>query len=104
MSTSFADTETIRDAIFDAIDGGFKRGPWVFDPNDESDDQSEQRHAFANAVISMIEDLQTAPFNHVKLQDLCDRHKRLALPSPTHGTVQVCVQCSAEQQAKGQGA
>lgn len=99
MSTPFADIKTIRTAIFDAIDGGFKRGPWHFDPDDESDDQTEQRHAFADAVVSMIEDLQTAPFNHVKLENLCERHKKAALPKPT---AQVCVQCSAEQKAKGQ--
>lgn len=101
-SQSFAGIATIRAAIFDAIDVGFKRGAWHFDPDDESDTQTEHRHAFANAVVSFVEDLQTAPFNHVRLENLCDRHKREALPPPTSET---CVVCNAERlSAKGQGA
>jgi hypothetical protein len=95
----FADTATIRAAIFDVIDAGDEGYAWEF-PLNESDRQTERRTRFADAVVSMIEDLQSN-FKFVRLENLCPRHRGEALPMPS---VQVCAQCAAEQRAKGQGA
>lgn len=64
----FADTATIRAAIFDVIDAGDRNGePWLL-LQDESEAQTELRGRFADAVVSMIEELQTS-FKFLKLQD-----------------------------------
>lgn len=90
----FAGVATIRAAIFDVIDGGFNRRPWTLDPDDESDAQTAQRFAFADAVIAIIADLQSPPFNHIQLQNLCEKHKRAMLPVPTAA---VCGMCQVER-------
>jgi hypothetical protein len=54
----FASKSTITSAIFDVIDAGDKGDPWIF-AQDESDEETERRHRFADAVVSAIEDLQS---------------------------------------------
>lgn len=104
MSAPFADTKTIRAAIFDVIDSR-EDNPWWFQGNSETnwteDDANRERMRFVEQVVARISDLQSSPFDGVKLENLCPRHRQEALPAPT---VQVCIQCSAEQKAKGQGA
>ena len=101
MSTPFADTKTIRAALFDVID--LRDCPWWFHANSSTgwteDDANRERMRFVEQVVARISDLQSAPFDGVKLENLCPRHRQEALPKPT---VQVCVQCAAEQKAKGQ--
>lgn len=109
MSGPFADTKTIRAALFDVIDAGCtcdsgEKHPWELDddlndPAQTEDVVNERRARFVDAVIDRIADLRSIPGETIKLQDLCERHKKAVLPKPT---AQVCVECSAEQKAKGQ--
>jgi len=93
----FASKSTIRAAIFDVIDVGEKDGSsWLFFRN-ETESQSATRQRFADAVVSMIEDLQSN-FRFTKLENLCPTHMREALPRPTS---QVCAECEKKQKAAG---
>jgi len=93
----FADTQTIRAAIFDVIEAGDKEGvAWLL-AQDESDEETERRCRFADAVVSMIEDLQTN-LHFIKIQDLCPTHIREVLPRPT---TEICVECQKKQKAAG---
>jgi hypothetical protein len=103
MSTPFADTKTIRAAIADVLDAGSdcSRGcaaehSWRFYLN-ESDQETVNRSRFMDAVIARIADLQSSTFDGVKLQDLCCKCIKRALPKSTEP---FCVQCAAEQKAK----
>lgn len=99
-----ADINVIRAAIFDVADAGHIcsaacgiKHPWYFDQN-ESDEQTEHRAKFVDAVEARIRDLQGPMFNlGVKLQNLCERHKIARLPFPT---VDACMDCEAEARAK----
>jgi len=94
---TFADIATIRAAIFDVLDeGDSDLGPWVFS-QDESETESEERHRFANAVVSRIEDLESN-LNFAKLENLCPTHMREALPRPTS---MVCAECEKKQKVVG---
>lgn len=84
--TVFAGVPTIRAAIFDVIDEG--------DDSDESEEQTEKRMRFVDLVIARIEQLQNPPHDGVKLQNLCERHKRLALPQPEG--IGLCPHCEKE--------
>jgi hypothetical protein len=93
----FAGVATIRAAVFDVLDsrgwafGGIVREGGVVLSEDGED---EQRALFTNAVIARIAELQAVPHDGVRLENLCDKHKRLALPVPT---AMVCVQCEKER-------
>ena len=84
----FASKGTVTSALFDVLDAGDKGEPWIF-TQDESDQETERRHRFADAVLSAIEDLQTN-FKFVKLQDLCNPHLRELLPASTAKNCSVC--------------
>jgi hypothetical protein len=114
MSTPFADTKTIRAAIFDVIDQGHQcdKGPaecglfhaWEFEFRfPETDEENQNRANFVAAVIDRIADLHSIPGETIKLQDLCGECVKRALTLPESRAL-FCIQCSAEQKAKGQGA
>jgi hypothetical protein len=84
----FASKRTVTSAIFDVLDAGDKGEAWIF-TQDESDQETERRHRFADAVVSAIEDLQ-ANFKFIKLEDLCNTHIREALPVSTAKNCSIC--------------
>jgi hypothetical protein len=63
----FADTATIRAALFDILDVGSDCNVygcphghlWLFNPQDESDQETQNRTIFVDRVIGRIEDLQS---------------------------------------------
>lgn len=102
----FASIATIRAAIFDLLDQGRPLSgdapifeTWRFH-SDESDEETEKRGQFADLVIARIAELQFPPHSGVKLENLCDFHKRRALPAPT---ASACVVCEAERKVKNDG-
>lgn len=99
----FAGVATIRAAIFDVIDGlrpAVSDAPypvfdsWVFSC-DGSEGDTEIRAHFVDLVVKRIAELQAAPHDGIKLENLCPRHVKRALPRPT---VTCCVQCKKEGQ------
>ena len=93
---NFAGVATIRAAIFDLIDSGDHGVPWRFyeeqteSRNITEDAATTDRVLFVDAVITRIAELQNPPHSGVKLENLCDLHKRRTLPRPTS---RVCMMC-----------
>jgi hypothetical protein len=69
-----ASLTTVRAALADVLDRGEScaiytgvdrqcdiRHSWEFDPNDESEDETENRELFINAIVRRIAELQVAP-------------------------------------------
>ena len=105
----FAGTATVRAAIFDVIDAGCscfsEEHPWELykNPNDDEQDEdigSAQRERFVDDVIARIAELQQPPHHGIKLQDLCPKHIKAALPE---STAQWCSQCSVGEKVKADG-
>lgn len=100
---NFAGTATIRAAIFDLIDSGDHGLPWRFyeeqteSRNITGDAATTDRVLFVDAVIARIAELQNPPHSGVKLENLCDKHKRECLPAPT---ARVCRMCEAERRVR----
>lgn len=93
----FAGVATIRAAAFDVIDS--EQGEWFFaDPSLNEDEQNQERTMFVDRLIKRIAELQSPPHDGIKLENLCDLHKRRALPHPTTA---VCVQCQKERAGNG---
>lgn len=93
----FAGVATIRQAIFDIIDGGMNGDatePWEFHLDLLASDQDLIRSSFVDAVIKRIAELQTAPHDGIRIENLCDKHKREVLPVPTKST---CGMCQSER-------
>lgn len=92
----FADASVIRAALMDVIDvtewkfyEGRDNGRYV-----REEVATAERGAFADAVEKRIRELQSSPFNlGLKLENFCDRHKRLRLPQPTSSS---CSDCASE--------
>src|SRR5215217_3964293 len=100
----FAGLATVRAAILDVIDSRDIMDLWEGEMNGygvTEDQANVSRRRFVDAVIARISDWQSTPGGGVKLENLCPRHIKAALPSPT---VQVCVECENEQKAKGRSA
>lgn len=98
-----ADASVIRAALLDVTDSGWKCSSgcdighlWRFDPDDESDDQTEHRMRFADAVESRIRELASAGCG-IKLENYCTRHLGMRLPHPT---ASVCADCEGERTAQ----
>lgn len=112
MSQNFASVATIRAAIFDLLDRGDQDGqPWVFNEIDREnfaggryswteDMVNVERINFVDAVVKRIAELQAPPHEGIKLENLCDQHKRRVLPAPT---ANVCVMCEAERKGPNRG-
>lgn len=99
MSHMFASVATIRAAIFDVIDA--EKGEWFFgDPSLNEDEQNQERTMFVDRVITRVAELQSPPHDGIKLENLCPRHRRDALPHPTTA---VCGMCVAERKVKTNG-
>ena len=98
--TNFASETTIRAGIFDVIDsrgwifGGIAREGGVYLSEDAD---NEQRSVFVDAVLKRISELQSPPHDGVRLENLCDNHKRQVLPAPTAAN---CVICEAQWKDK----
>lgn len=100
----FVGVATIRAAIFDVLDRGDQdEPPWAFYEHDHGgvrglawteDDANVERRVFVDNVIARIAELQSPPHDGIKLENLCPRHRREALPVPT---AQVCGMCQAER-------
>lgn len=90
---NFASDVIVRAAIFDVLDAG----QWELNSSDESDEETERRYLFASAVQKRICELQSPPHHGVRLENLCERHRRQALPKPT---VLVCEICEKEKVRK----
>lgn len=101
MSRSFVSVATIKAAIYDVIDQGRSQSSeyqdWRFNDSDSSYELLE-RSMFADAVIRRIAELQEPPHEGVKLENLCDFHKREVLPEPT---AEFCAECEKKQKAAG---
>ena len=94
----FAGVATIRAALFDALDAN-TRELYAFDCEKHlvtDEGATDARCAFVDAVIARIAELQQAPHDGVKLENLCDKHKREILPLPT---ASVCPECAAERRS-----
>lgn len=98
---NFAGVATIRQALFDVIDHGDQDDqPWMFYENEDprsyfdQDAANVDRSNFVDAVIARIAELQNPPHEGIKLENLCDKHKRQCLPAPTSKT---CRMCDAER-------
>lgn len=96
----FAGMATIRAAILDVIDAREIMDLWEGDTNGYGVTEAQadvSRRRFVDAVIDRISDWQTTPGGGgVKLENLCDFHKREALPEPT---AKVCAECQKKQRA-----
>ena len=100
----FAGVATIRAAIADVLDAGedatgctcsAQRHAWSFSFS-EGERETENRSRFMDAVIKRIGELQTPPHEGIKLENLCPRHRREALPAPT---ARICSICEAERKS-----
>lgn len=91
----FADTATIRAALFDILD---QFNPLIMDRNlipgevKSEDRENFERTAFVDAVITRVAQLQTPPHDGVKLENLCLTHVRETLHLPPTKIV-FCVEC-----------
>lgn len=101
----FAGVATVRQAIFDIIDRGDQdEQPWMFYENEDPRSYFNQeaadadRHNFVSHVITRIAELQAPPHGGVKLENLCPRHRREALPV---ATAKVCGMCQVERGSDG---
>lgn len=101
----FADAGVIRTAILEVADAGWQcsaracgiKHLWIFE-DDESDDQTEHRERFADAVLERIRKLQSPVFAlGIRLENMCASHMRECLPPPT---VETCPECEKELRAK----
>jgi hypothetical protein len=77
----YASFTVIGYAIDDVIDAGWNGRPWHFDPDDESEAQTEHRYAFRCAVLAAITQLQSPPHG-------MDAGLKKFSPSPS-----VCFEC-----------
>lgn len=103
----FAGVATIRAALFDILDRGDRDDqPWAFYEHDHGgvkglawteDDANVERRVFVDNVLARIAELQAPPHDGIKLENLCDKHKREALPAPT---AKVCGMCQVERGSK----
>lgn len=94
---NFAGVATIRAAIFDALDNEQEYYELYLSETADEELVNVYRGEFVDAVIARIAELQHPPHEGVKLENLCDKHKRECLPAPT---ARVCRMCEAER--KGQ--
>jgi hypothetical protein len=98
----FAGVATIRAALFDELDAN-TRELYAFDCEKHlvtDEGATDARCAFVDAVIARIAELQAAPHDGVKLENLCPKHIKLMLPCPTVG---MCVQCEKERELARNG-
>lgn len=95
----FAGVATIRAAIFDVLDAGDCGVSWRFYEEDSPSARITEAAAitdrvlFVNAVIARVAEIQTL-HDGIRLQDICDKHKRSVLPVPTAA---VCGMCQVER-------
>lgn len=98
---NFAGVATIRAAVFDVLDAGRNGDAWLFfraPMQTYSEDRIvEDRGEFADQVIARIAELQNPPHEGVKLENLCETHKRQVLPRPSK---MVCRMCEAGRKVK----
>jgi len=95
----FAGVATIRAALFDVMD---RFNPLIMDRNlipdkvKSEDRENFERSTFVDVVIARIAELQQAPHDGIKIENLCDKHKRAILPLPT---ASVCPECAIERRS-----
>lgn len=91
----FAGVATIRAAIFDVLDDDYAYYDlYQGEQNPDISLVDEHRGEFVDAVIKRISELQCPPHDGIKLENLCPRHRREALPAPTAA---VCGMCLTER-------
>jgi hypothetical protein len=95
----WADAATVRAALADTLDSYppavIEHLFWHFNPEDESEAETQIRGVFIDSVIARIRQLQQPPHNATNLADYCDHHKRRRLGPPTR---QVCIDCQEGRQ------